>query len=103
MSHARLTRLAAAELATAAGTIARDNPTAAHGLREAVAQALARLGQYPDSGAARPDLVALPIRFCFLQRYPYVLVYDSAQRPPLVLRIVHAARDLPMLLRGQPE
>jgi toxin ParE1/3/4 len=99
MSRARLTRLAALELAAAARVIARDNPPAARGLRATVAEALGRLGRYPESGTARPELAAPPVRFWFMQRYPYVLIYDSEARPPLVLRVVHAARDLPALLR----
>jgi toxin ParE1/3/4 len=102
MSGARLSRAAVAELSDAARRIARDNPQAARGLRVAVAAALDRLGRYPESGTARPELAAARTRFWFLPRYPYVLVYDSEARPPLVLRVVHAARDLPALLRDVP-
>jgi toxin ParE1/3/4 len=102
MSTARLSRVAATELADAARRIARDNPPAARGLRSAVEAALDRLGRFPESGPARPELAAAPIRFWFLPRYPYVLVYDSEVRPPLVLRVVHAARDFPALLRDAP-
>jgi antitoxin ParD1/3/4/toxin ParE1/3/4 len=94
MTHARLIRLAASELAEAAATIAHDDPTAARSPREAVAQALASLGNHPDSSGARPDLAAPPVHFCFLPRYAHVLVHDSALRPPLALRVVNAARDL---------
>ena len=102
MTAARLTRAASAELSDAARRIAGDNPQAARGLRSAVEAALDRLGRFPESGTARPELAAAPIRFWFLPCYPYVLVYDSAARPPLVLRVVHAARDLPALLRDAP-
>lgn len=102
MSGARLPRLAGLELAEAARTIARDNPAAARGLRDAVAEALEQPGRFPESGAARSELAAAPIRFWFLGRYPCLLVYDADARPPLVLRVVRAARDLPALFRPTP-
>jgi toxin ParE1/3/4 len=30
--------------------------------------------------------------------YPDLLIYDAVQRPPLVMRILHGARDLPEAL-----
>ena len=92
MSGARLSRAAVAELSDAARRIARDNPQAARGLRVAVGGARSA-GEIPPSGTARPELAAAPTQFWFLPRYPYVLV-DSEARPLLVLRVVHAARDL---------
>ena len=102
MSEARLSRAAVAELSDAARRIARDNPQAARGLRVAVAAALDRLGRYSQSGTARPELAAAPTRFWFLPRYPYVLVYDSEARPPLVLRVVRGRPRPPPLRRGAP-
>jgi len=34
-----------------------------------------------------------------LTGFPYLIVYNDARRPPLILRILHAARDLPEALR----
>jgi toxin ParE1/3/4 len=74
-------------------------PPAARRLRAVGADELDRLGRYPASGTTRPELAAPPVRFWFMQRYLHVLIYDSEAKPSLVLRVVHAARDLPALLR----
>ena len=79
--------------------ILQDNPTAARALRDAVSAALAKVGQFPSLGFVRPDLADAPIRFHVLHGFPYVLVYDADAQPPLVLRVLHAARDLPELLQ----
>ncbi|CAA7621422.1 type II toxin-antitoxin system RelE/ParE family toxin [Magnetospirillum sp. UT-4] len=87
------------DLVEAVGWIARDNPAAALALRESVARAAHRLGEHPELGAERPALADPPVRFLVLAGFPYVLVYDAAPRPPLVLRVLHGARDLPEALR----
>src|SRR4051794_31437457 len=87
------------DLAAAVEWIASDNPTAARGLRDAVVQAAGRIGAHPESGAVREDLAAEPVRFLVLTGYPYVMVYDAGWRPPLVLRVLHGARDLPAILK----
>jgi len=79
--------------------IARENRQAALGLRYNLAQAAERLGQYPEYGAIRPELADAPIRFLVLAGQPYILVYDSGVSPPLILRVLHGARDLPDVLR----
>jgi toxin ParE1/3/4 len=35
-----------------------------------------------------------------LTGFPYVIVYTAARNPPLIVRILHGARDLPEILRG---
>lgn len=99
MSGARLTPRAEREALAAIDWIAKDNPEAAWGLREATAAAVLRIGEHPNCGAVRPDLAREPYRFLTLTGYPYVLVYNAALRPPLVVRVVHGARDLPEVLR----
>lgn len=78
--------------------ISRNNPQAARGLRDAVASAARLIGDYPAVGVVRSELADLPYRFLFLTGYSYVLVYDAERRPPLILRLLHGARDLPELL-----
>lgn len=58
-----------------------------------------RLGDHPDSGVVRSDLADPPVRFLPLTGFPYVIVYDADRRPPLILRVLYGARDLPEVLR----
>lgn len=98
MTSALLSPRARQDLLDAAGWIARNNPAAARALRDSVAAAVRRLGDHPDSGVVRPALADPPVRFLVLTGFPYVMVYDAALTPPLILRVLHAARDLPELL-----
>jgi toxin ParE1/3/4 len=79
--------------------IAKDNPAAALGLRDAVVAAARRIGEHPQIGVLRPELADEPVRFVMLTGYPYVIVYDSDREPPQILRVLHGARDLPEVLR----
>jgi toxin ParE1/3/4 len=78
--------------------IARDSPSAARGLRAAVSEAGRSIGEHPLVGSRRPELTSAPVRFLPLKRFPYLLAYDPERTPPLILRIVHASRDLPVAL-----
>lgn len=98
MRPAVLSPRARQDLLDAARWIASDNPTAARALRDSVAVAARRLGEHPESDAVRPALADPPIRFLVLTGFPYAIVYDAALTPPLILRVLHAARDLPELL-----
>ena len=79
--------------------IAKDNPAAAKALREAIAKAARLLSDNPRIGAARPEIAGERLRFLFLTGFPYVVVYDCEPVPPLILRVLHGARDLPEVLR----
>jgi toxin ParE1/3/4 len=100
MTAAVLSRRAQRDLLTAVRWIARDNPAAARGLREAVASASRRIGAHPESGVLRPDLADSPYRFMMLAGFPYLVVYNADRHPPLILRVLHGARDLPTVLRN---
>jgi toxin ParE1/3/4 len=88
------------DLFEAARWIAKDNPTAARGLRVAVLEAAERIGHHPQVGVVRPQLADEQYRFMILTGYPYLIVYNAQRSPPLILRILHGARDLPEVLRG---
>jgi toxin ParE1/3/4 len=88
------------DLLEAARWIAKDNPTAARGLRQAILDAAQRIGDHPQVGVVRPQLADEPVRFLILTGYPYLIVYNAERSPPLILRILHGARDLPDVLRG---
>lgn len=83
------------DLVEAVRWIARDNPHAAQALRDAAIDAAGRIGEYPQIGKERPDLVDPSVRLLALTGFPYLMVYDGQARPPLVLRVLHGARDLP--------
>ena len=101
MSPAKFAPLARRDLQAAARWIARENPTAARALRLSVSIAAKRIGRYPLIGVSRPDLAREGYRFLTLTGFPYVMVYDSEAKPPLVLRVLHGARDLDDALGGR--
>lgn len=86
------------DLREAVAWIARDNPVAARGLRDAAVRAAERIGTNPFVGATRPRLGADRFRFLLLPGYSYVVVYVADTEPPRILRVLHAARDLPRIL-----
>ena len=100
MPSAVLAPQARRDLLEAAHWIAKDNPTAARGLRQAILDAAQRIGDHSQIGVVRPQLADEPIRFIILTGYPYLIVYNAERSPPLILRILHGARDLPDVLRG---
>jgi toxin ParE1/3/4 len=53
----------------------------------------------PGSAANHPELAEAPYRFLILTGFPYVIVYNADRRPPLIIHILHSARDLPEVLR----
>ncbi len=99
MSAGVLSPQARRDLLQAARWIAKDNPIAARAFRESVAMAARRMGGHPQIGVLKPGLAAPTIRFLPLAGLPHIIVYDAARRPPLILRVLHTARDLPELLR----
>ena len=79
--------------------IAHDNPQAADRVEEAIFRACEFLAASPLAGRARADLTALPVRFWSAPPYRnYLIVYDANVTPLQVVRILHAARDLPSIL-----
>ncbi|KSB88871.1 hypothetical protein AS593_03780 [Caulobacter vibrioides] len=63
---------------------------------------LIRLGEYPEIGVERPEVVGPPYRFAALHGFPYLAVYNCRRQPPLIVRIPHGAQDLADLLRDLP-
>lgn len=87
------------ELRAAAVHIAKDNPPAAERL---LADAIAAAGRIvANPTLARTETRFAPPRFRFwsLRPFHYLLVIDTEPDPPIVTRVVHQARDLPVLLR----
>jgi toxin ParE1/3/4 len=87
--------LARVEIAKALRWIGEENPQAARNFRAAAIATAALLAENPRLGRLRPDLAPAPYRFWPLRGFPYVFVYDAEAKPPLILRVIHQARDLP--------
>ena len=100
MTAAVVSPRARRELVEAARWIARDNPAAARALRDAVAKVARQLGEHPNTGVPSPDLADPPVRFLPLTGFPYIIVDGADGRPPLILRILQGARDLPGVFRA---
>ena len=100
MTSAAFAPRARRDLLAAVRWIAKDNPAAARALRDAIGHAADQIGAHPGIGVSRPDLADEPYRFVVLTGFPYLIVYNATRRPPMILRILHGARDLPELLRG---
>ena len=98
MKAAVFSPAASRDLKNAVRWIAGDNPAAARALRDAAARAAVNIGTHIRFGVSRPDLADEPYRFVMLTGFPYVIVYNSDRRPPLIVRILHGARDLPQLM-----
>ncbi len=98
-ASARLSPRALADLRQAVSWIRRDRPSAANRLRLAVKSLASHLGAYPHSGLARPDVARLPYRFAVIDGFPYLVVYSPEREPPMIVRIIHGARDLPEVLK----
>jgi len=100
MTPAAFSPRALRELESAVRWIASDNPAAAQALHDAVVRAAERIGQHPNIGSLRPELTSsLRHRFVILTGFPYLIVYAADRTPPLIVRMVHSARDLARLLR----
>lgn len=99
MSGYRFTPQAFTDLFDILDFIAQRNPEASDRVESAVFQACDLLVNSPLAGSIRTDLTSLPLRFWIVQPYSnYLIVYDPAKKPLEIIRILHAARDLPSLL-----
>lgn len=98
MTAARLSPAALRDLRDAVRWIAADSPAAARALRDTVARAAIAIGNHPLIGRERPELAREPYRFVPLTGFPYVIAYHAGRTPPLIVRLLHGARDLPTLL-----
>jgi toxin ParE1/3/4 len=88
MTAAVLSPAARRDLLAAIHWIAKDDPIAARALRDSVIKAAERIGEHPQHGPLRPDLVDEPYRLVLLTGFPYVIVYNPDRQPPLIVRIL---------------
>ncbi|RKQ68040.1 type II toxin-antitoxin system RelE/ParE family toxin [Oceanibaculum indicum] len=97
MMEACFTPAAARDVRAAIASITAESPATARALRNSIKTAGRRIGTDADSGLENLTLADPPIRFLILAGFPYVLVYDAAANPALILRMLHGASDLPEL------
>jgi toxin ParE1/3/4 len=75
-------------------------PAAARQLLAELEAAFSRLAARPGIGSPRYGHLLPGLRFWGLKRHPYLVFYVEQARHVDVLRVLHAARDLPEALRG---
>src|ERR1700677_118762 len=79
--------------------IAQDSVEAADRVEEQINMAFGFLCSAPQAGHVRLDLTHRPVRFWTVLRFPtYVIVYDPDSHPLRIIRILHAAFDIPRKL-----
>lgn len=99
MSRYQFTPQAITDLFDIWAFIAEDNPAAADQVEEAIFRTCDLLADSPLAGRVRNDLTRLPVRFWLVQPYSnYLIVYRPENKPIQIIRILHAARDLPSVL-----
>ena len=99
MARTQLTRRAKLDLLQIWNYIAEDNVEAADRLREEFKLAFRRLGEMPNIGHVREDLLDETYRFWSVRSY--LIVYRPATVPLQIIRIIHGARDLKSIFGDQ--
>ena len=99
MTRAVLSPAAERDILEVVEWIAAENPVAARGFRVALDKLATTIGEHPGIGALKPHLASPPIRFLPIRGFPHIVVYTPERKPPLIVRVLHGARDLPEALR----
>ena len=94
MTQAVLSPAAEQDILAIIEWIADQNPVAARGFRVALDNLATTIGEHPRISALKAHLASPPIRFLPIRAFPYVVVYTPDRDPPLILRVLHGARDL---------
>jgi toxin ParE1/3/4 len=89
-------------MVSASRAIARDSRSATLRFPDVIVALAQHLGEFPMMGLERPEIVGPPYRFVAVHGFPHLVVYDARQSPPLIMRIVHGAQDLPAILHDLP-
>lgn len=74
----------------------RGGPRVARYVLRELREAFRFLTSTPEAGHRREDLTDAPVKFWTV--FSYLVVYDPAARPIVILNILHGARDVPSLL-----
>lgn len=102
MTSALLAPAARRDVLNALRWIEKDNPSAAANFRVKICEVAELIGRHAFVGAVRPELLPIKYRFVTLTGFPYVTVYDAERSIPLIIRVLHGARDFPEVLRVLP-
>lgn len=97
MNHYLLTDPAKADLRLIWKWIAADNRDAATRLKRDILEACAMLALHPEPGGLQSTWTTRPVRF-YVVRKNYWIVYNYEAKPLHILRIIHAARDISVVL-----
>jgi toxin ParE1/3/4 len=100
MPHVLRTRRANLDLLEIWSYVAQDSPQAADRLIERLDQHCERLASFPEMGRLRDEL-APSLRSLVVSRY--VVFYRPAEDGIEVIRVLHGARDVAAILRGESE
>jgi plasmid stabilization system protein ParE len=92
----RLTPGAESQLGEIVEFIAADSEAAALRVRDALYEAFTLLAERPGIGHFRKDLTSRSLKFWTV--YSYLVAYDPASSPLVVVAVLHGARDVPRLL-----
>jgi toxin ParE1/3/4 len=76
--------------------IADHNPTAAREWRKDILDACRLLGEFPQVGTARDDAKA---GYRTFPKGNYLIIFQADKSGVAIIRVVHAARDWPKLMR----
>ncbi|HKW65231.1 MAG TPA: type II toxin-antitoxin system RelE/ParE family toxin [Candidatus Acidoferrum sp.] len=99
MTHYQFTPQALDDLFEIWSYIAEDNAAAADYVEEAIYDACEFLARSPLAGRVRKDLTAHPVRFWLVPPFPnYFIVYDPGAKPLEVIRILHRARNIRLMI-----
>jgi toxin ParE1/3/4 len=93
-----LTPLAEQDLIDIWDHIATDNIGAAHRVLARLEAAMRKLAKAPRIGHFREDLADRRQRFFLV--YSYLIVYRAEAKPMQIVRVLHAARDIREMLKG---
>jgi len=99
VSRAVLAPIAERDLLKIVRWIAQDNPKAAIAFRDALNDIATSIGNHPEIGVVKSCLASPSTRFLTIKGFPYVVVYTTDKTPPLIVRVIHGARDFPEVLR----
>ena len=76
-----------------------SGPVRAQHVADRLEDAFLKLADRPGMGHTRADLTAEPVRFWPV--WSYLIVYQLDSHPLAVVRVLHGARDLPVLLASE--
>ena len=88
----RLTPEAQSHLDEICAYIAAESVDAALRVLDGFEHAFDQLASMPEIGHTREDLTARPVKFWGV--YSYLIVYDPASTPLIVIAVLHGARDV---------